>query len=101
MFVLDNSFSMFNEKDVEVSVMLPGGQPAESAPAPAAAASSPAAVASGTTLYYWEGFSGRAEVGFSPSFSAIFNRKTQKLPLFSCILLRNEGGNRAGGHPAA
>jgi len=29
-------------------------------------------------------------VGFS-SFSAIFNRKMQKLPLFSCILMRNEG----------
>jgi len=28
-----------------------------------------------------------------PSFSAIFNRKMQKLPLFSCILLRNEGIN--------
>ena len=28
---------------------------------------------------------------FFPSFSAIFNRKMQKLPLFSCILLRNEG----------
>ena len=27
----------------------------------------------------------------SPSFSAIFNRKMQKLPLFSCIVLRNEG----------
>ena len=28
---------------------------------------------------------------FFPSFSAIFNRSMQKLPLFSCILLRNEG----------
>ena len=28
---------------------------------------------------------------FFPLFSAIFNRKMQKLPLFSCILLRNEG----------
>ena len=28
---------------------------------------------------------------FPPSFSAIFNRKMQKLPLFSCILIRNEG----------
>ena len=28
-----------------------------------------------------------------PSFSAIFNRKMQKLPLFSCISLRNEGKN--------
>jgi len=28
-----------------------------------------------------------------PSFSAIFNRKMQKLPLFSCILMRNEGKN--------
>jgi hypothetical protein len=26
-----------------------------------------------------------------PSFSAIFNRKMQKMPLFSCILIRNEG----------
>ena len=32
-----------------------------------------------------------------PSFSAIFNRKMQKLPLFSCILLRNEGGKSAHG----
>ena len=31
---------------------------------------------------------------FFPSFSAIFNRKMQKLPLFSCILMRNEGKNR-------
>jgi hypothetical protein len=29
-------------------------------------------------------------VGFSSLF-AIFNRKMQKLPLFSCILIRNEG----------
>ena len=35
-------------------------------------------------------------VGF-PSFSAIFNRKTQKLPLFSCILARKEGKNRPAG----
>ena len=28
-----------------------------------------------------------------PSFSAIFNRRMQKMPLFSCILLRNEGKN--------
>jgi hypothetical protein len=33
------------------------------------------------------------QVGF-PSFSAIFDRKMQKLPLFSCILIRNEGENR-------
>ena len=26
-----------------------------------------------------------------PSFSAIFNRKMQKLPTFSCILIRNGG----------
>ena len=30
------------------------------------------------------------------SFSAIFNRKMQKLPLFSCILIRNEGKNGQG-----
>ena len=29
-------------------------------------------------------------VGF-PSFSAIFNRNCMKLPLFPCILIRNEG----------
>ena len=34
---------------------------------------------------------------FCPSFSAIFNRKMQKLPLFSCILIRNEGKNGQGG----
>ena len=31
----------------------------------------------------------------SPSFSTIFNRKMQKLPLFSCMLIRNEGKNRS------
>ena len=31
------------------------------------------------------------QVGFPPLFPAIFNRKMRKLPLFSCILLRNEG----------
>ena len=30
---------------------------------------------------------------FFRSFSAIFNRKMQKLPPFSCILIRNEGNN--------
>ena len=30
---------------------------------------------------------------FFHSFSAIFNRKMQELPLFSCILIRNEGKN--------
>jgi hypothetical protein len=29
------------------------------------------------------------------SFSAIFSRKMQKLPLFACILIRNEGKNRS------
>jgi hypothetical protein len=76
-FVLDNSYSMFNEKDVEVTVMLPGGGAADdvgasAAPAPtrvaaavtreASALSLPPAVAvAGYTLYYWEGFSGRVE----------------------------------------
>ena len=36
---------------------------------------------------------------FFPSFSAIFNRKMQKLPLFSWILIRNEGKNRPGQVP--
>ena len=36
------------------------------------------------------------EVRFPPSFSAIFKRKMQKLPLFVCILIRNEGNKRAG-----
>ena len=31
---------------------------------------------------------------FPPSFSASFNGKVQKLPLFSCISIRNEGKNR-------
>ena len=31
-----------------------------------------------------------------PSFSAIFNRKMQKLPLFSCILIRNDGKTDQG-----
>ena len=31
-----------------------------------------------------------------PSFSAIFNRKMQKSPPFSCILLRNEGKPPSG-----
>jgi hypothetical protein len=35
------------------------------------------------------------QVGF-PSFSAFFNRKMQKLPLFSCISIRNEGKNGQG-----
>jgi len=36
-----------------------------------------------------------SQVCFFPSFSAIFNRKMQKLPLFSCILLRNDGKHRS------
>ena len=31
-----------------------------------------------------------------PSLFAMFSRKMQKLPLFSCILTRNDGKNRAG-----
>ena len=32
-----------------------------------------------------------SQVGFPPSFSAIFDREMQKLPLLPCILLRNDG----------
>ena len=34
------------------------------------------------------------DVRFLPLFSVIFNSKMQKLPLFPCILIRNEGKNR-------
>ena len=94
-FLLDNSYSFFNEKDVDITIMLPGGYtekpegytggspslkalgvPApEPAPADATAAAAPAAPAAdpaaappaaplpymGYTIYYWPGFSGRAE----------------------------------------
>jgi len=40
------------------------------------------------------GFSLHELVGFFPLFSAIVNRKIQKSPPFSCILLRNEGKPR-------
>ena len=71
-FVLDNSYSLFNEKDVEITIMLPGAAAADdnvSATAAPVATMVPVASqqvlpsgkASGYRLYYWEGFTGRAE----------------------------------------
>ncbi len=67
-FVLDNSYSMFNEKDVAITIMLPGAAAATNDGASAvqvASVESPAApisdAASTYTLYYWAGFAGRAE----------------------------------------
>ena len=41
----------------------------------------------------WHGLAGPEpfQVGFSPLFFAIFNRKMQKLPLLSCISIMNKG----------
>lgn len=108
-FVLDNSYSLFNDKDIEVAVMLPGGQPAEPAAAASAAvapapALSPVAAASGTTIVYWEGFSGRAEAPILLLEDAgvpytlnrdvkdfLYKGGNQGRPCFACPVLVDDG----------
>ena len=77
----------------------PGVVPAEGGAARAAAAAAQghdseaqgSSEAQGEIALDWN----LVQVGFSPSFSAIFNRKMQKLPLFPCTLRGNEGKPRS------
>lgn len=126
-FVLDNSYSLFYEKDVEITVMLPDGaaataaaddggstdcavsaQSAESAEsaetAEAASASLPGAATSRYTLYYWDGFTGRAEAAILLLADAgvqytlnrdvkgfLYQGGNQSIPCFACPVLVDSG----------
>jgi glutathione S-transferase len=114
-FVLDNSYSMFNEKDVELTVMLPGAaadhqKASDDGASPSAAASAespqppPSGATSGYTLYYWAGFTGRAEapillledLGVKYMLdrdvkSFLYKGGNQSNPCFACPVLVDNG----------
>lgn len=109
-FVLDNSYSLFNEKDVEIKIMLPGAAATDdgaSALAASAPPPTPASLLASTneyTLYYWEGFTGRAEgpillledIGVKYTLDRdvkgfLYKGGNQSNPCFACPVLVHDG----------
>jgi glutathione S-transferase len=114
-FVLDNSYSLFNEKDVEITIMLPGAAAADDSVSATAAPVAtmvpvasqqvlPSGKASGYRLYYWEGFTGRAEapillledIGVKYTLDRdvkgfLYKGGNQSNPCFACPVLVDNG----------
>lgn len=112
-FVLDNSYSLFNEKDVEITITLPGAAATDDSvtAAPTAVAASvsspqvlPSGEVSGYRLYYWEGFTGRAEapillledIGVAYTLDRdvkgfLYKGGNQSNPCFACPVLVDNG----------